>query len=205
MEYGQAKTSYKQLQLHLHWPMSTKYINSLDCSTSLGHTFAISLSQIQTFNVATVNHQIGTTHFKQLGIWQPKNNMKATTRAEVIDHNCKGQEHRHQVGQQIWLDEHNFLSKKQKLVPNWAGPFVIIKVRDNCNIRIKLERKEININLNRIKPFVAFDSNENTSTPQQHPQQQQPNYETEQPWIQVHRKIQKSNNSKTREGKPKKN
>jgi len=56
----------------------------------------------------------------------------------------------YQVGQQIWLDEHNFLSKNQKLAPNWTGPFVFTKIRDNSNIIIKLNRKEINVNVNRL-------------------------------------------------------
>jgi hypothetical protein len=68
------------------------------------------------------------------------------------------QEHQYQVGQQIWLDERNFLSKNRKLAPNWSGPFLITKVRDNGNIRIKLNRKEINVNVNRIKPFIAFNT-----------------------------------------------
>ncbi len=43
-----------------------------------------------------------------------RNNIKATTRAEQ-DHNRKVQEHQYQEGQQMWLDECNFLSKKR----NW--------------------------------------------------------------------------------------
>jgi hypothetical protein len=55
-----------------------------------------------------------------------RNNMKATTRAEQ-DHNPKAQEHQYHVGQQIWLDECNFLSKNKKLVPNCSVPFVITR------------------------------------------------------------------------------
>jgi hypothetical protein len=39
-----------------------------------------------------------------------RNNMKATMRAEQ-DHNKKATLHDYKVGQQIWLDEQNFLSK----------------------------------------------------------------------------------------------
>ena len=80
-----------------------------------------------------------------------RNNMKATIRAES-DHNRKVQGHDYKVGQQIWLDE----SKNTKLAAKWSGPFIITKVRDNGNIRIKLERKEINVNVNRIKPYIAL-------------------------------------------------
>jgi hypothetical protein len=130
-----------------------------------------------------------------------RNNMKATTRAEQ-DHNCKAQEHQYQLGQKIWLDERNFLSKNRKLAPNWSGPFIITKVRDNGNIRIKLNRKEINVNVNRIKPFIAFDTPD--ATQQQPDVAPQPNQQTqqsevipqqttteEQPWIQVERKKKK--------------
>jgi hypothetical protein len=157
-----------------------------------------------------------------------KNNMKATSRAEQ-DHNSKGQEHQYQVGQQIWLDKHNFLSKNRKLAPNWSGTFLITKVRDNDNIRIKLNKKEINVNVNRIKPFIAFDtpiSNQQQpdvvtqpeqqqqqpeETPQQHAQtqqQEQPQQSAdEQPWIQVERKKKKEDQPipKRGRGRPRKN
>jgi hypothetical protein len=107
--------------------------------------------------------------------------MKAVIRAEQ-DYNYKAQEHQYEVGQQIWLDECNFLSKNIKL-----APFVITKVRDHSNIRIKLNRKEINVNVNRIKPFIAFDTNiaqPQKNTTLQQPEQQ-PQHTKEQPWIQV--------------------
>ena len=80
--------------------------------------------------------------------------MKATIKAES-DHNPKAQEHEYKVGQQIWLDERNFLSKHRKLAANWSGPFIITKVRDSGNIMIKLDKKEINVNVNRIKSYIA--------------------------------------------------
>jgi hypothetical protein len=148
-----------------------------------------------------------------------RNNMKATSRAEQ-DHNRKAQEHQYQVGQQIWLDERYFLSKNRKLAPNWSGPFLITKVRDNGSIRIKLNRKEINVNVNRIKPFIAFDTPMNKplpeqqqqqqpETPQQHlqPQQKQPQSTEEQPWIQVERKKNTKDQPipKRGRGRPRKN
>jgi hypothetical protein len=145
-----------------------------------------------------------------------RNNTKATSRAEQ-DHNSKAQEHQYQVGQQIWLNEGNFLSKNRKLAPNWSGPFLITKVRDNGNIRNKLNRKEINVNVNRIKPFIAFDAPmdipqqpEVVSQPDQQPQQPetpQPQPAEDQPWIQVERKSKKEDQliPKRGRGRPRKN
>ncbi len=97
-----------------------------------------------------------------------RNNMKATTRAEH-DHNKRAELHDYKVGQQIWLDERNFLSKNQKLASKCTGPYLITKVGDDGNIRIQLDKKEINANVNRIKPFIAIIPEE----PQQHQQQPQ--------------------------------
>jgi len=47
--------------------------------------------------------------------------MKATTRAEQ-DHNKKAELLDYKVGQQIWIDKRNFLSKNRKLAPKWEGP-----------------------------------------------------------------------------------
>jgi hypothetical protein len=119
------------------------------------------------------------------------------------------------VGQQIWLDERNFLSKNRKLAANWSGPFFITKVRDNGNIRIKLNRKEINVNVNRIKPYVA-------SVPEPKPEIFSPptmqisppevQKEEEQPWIEVKRQKSKptqeqapASEQKRGRGRPRKN
>jgi hypothetical protein len=51
-----------------------------------------------------------------------RNNMKATTSGEQ-DHKKKAEIHDYKVGQQIWLDDCNFLNKNKKLSPNWFGPF----------------------------------------------------------------------------------
>ncbi len=115
------------------------------------------------------------------------------------------------------------------MAPNWSGPFLDTKVRDNGNIRIKLNRKEINVNVNRIKPFIAFDTPNNNPQqpdvapqPEKQPQQQpessqqqaqphqheQPQQSTEeQPWIQVERKKKKEDQPipKRGRGRPRKN
>jgi hypothetical protein len=103
-----------------------------------------------------------------------RNNMKATTGAEH-DHNKKAEQHNYKVGQQIWLGKQNFLSKNRKLASKWTGPYLITEVRDNSNIRIQLNKKEINVNVNRIIPFIA------TIPDEQQQQQQQP----QQPQIQA--------------------
>jgi len=48
--------------------------------------------------------------------------MKAST-SEEQDHKNKAEIHDYKVGQQIWLDDCNFLNKNKKLAPNWFGPF----------------------------------------------------------------------------------
>jgi len=101
------------------------------------------------------------------------------------------------------LDECNFLSKNRKLAPKWAGPYVITKVRDNGNIRIQLDKKEINVN--RIKPFISTNPEQ-----QPEPQNQTPATQTtadqadqkeeEQPWKKKPEKTSATRNSKKREG-----
>jgi hypothetical protein len=110
------------------------------------------------------------------------------------DHNKNAELHEYKVGQQICLDKHNFLTKNKKLVPKWVGPYHIIKVRDNGNIRIQLDKKEININVNCIKPFIATNPKAPTIQPRQLqiplPEPQVTTYQKqeEQPWIEVKRK-----------------
>jgi hypothetical protein len=89
------------------------------------------------------------------------------------------------------------------LAPNWSGPFLITKIRDNGNIRIQLDKKEINVNVNRIKPFIDTKPEKHQQQQQPQPQQQQPQpqapshqpiveehydqKEEEQPWFEVKR------------------
>ncbi len=74
------------------------------------------------------------------------------------------------------------------------GPYLIIKVRDNGNIRIQLDKKEININVNCIKPFIATNPEAQTIQPRQpqiplpEPQVATDQKQEEQPWIEVKRK-----------------
>ena len=95
------------------------------------------------------------------------------------------------------MDEQNFLTKNRKLAAKWSGPFLITKVRDNGNIRIKLEKKEINVNVNRIKPYIAsIPKPEQEIQPQPEVQEQKPLenlenppiQEEEQPWTEVKQK-----------------
>ena len=102
--------------------------------------------------------------------------MKATIRAES-DHNRKAQVHEDKVGQQIWWDERNFLSKNRKLAANWSGPFIITKVRDIGNIGINLDRKEINVNVNHINYCI----NSRTTRATRNPSQTQPKVQNSPP------------------------
>jgi len=78
-------------------------------------------------------------------------------------------------------------------VPKWVGPFLISKVRDNGNIRIQLDKNDINVNVNRIKPFIA--TNHKGQQQQQQPQMTIPQpmqdqaeqKEEKQQWIEVKR------------------
>ena len=102
-----------------------------------------------------------------------QNNMKATDRYEA-DHNKKAQPYNYQVGQMVWLDERNFLHKNRKLAANWSGPYPILKVTDHGNVHIRFGRREINVNVDRIKPYKSplglqersTDAEEKLATPQ---------------------------------------
>jgi len=82
------------------------------------------------------------------------------------------------------------------LAPKWAEPFLITKVRDNRNFRIQLDKKEIYVNVNRIKPFIVTNpkgqqQQQQPQTPVQQPiQEQAEQKEEEQPWIEVKRRKQ---------------
>ncbi len=123
--------------------------------------------------------------------------MKATTRAEQDQK--KAELHDYKVEQNIWLDKRNFINKKHQLALNWFGPFLITKVRDNGYIRIQLDKKKINVNVNRIKPFIATNLEEKQQQQQQpqqpqiqvppsQPAEQTQQKEEEQLWIEVKRK-----------------
>jgi hypothetical protein len=74
-----------------------------------------------------------------------------------------------------------------------VGPFLISKVSDNGNIRIQLDKNDINVNVNRIKPFIA--TNHKGQEQQQQPQMTIPQpmqdqaeqKEEKQQWIEVKR------------------
>jgi hypothetical protein len=60
------------------------------------------------------------------------------------------------VGQEVFLDEHNFLHKNKKLAPQFSGPHIIEKLIGSTNAQIKLKNgKSTIIHLNRIKPFLS--------------------------------------------------
>jgi hypothetical protein len=60
------------------------------------------------------------------------------------------------VGQEVFLDEHNFLHKNKKLAPQFSGPHIIEKLIGKTNAQIKLKNgRSTIIHLNRIKPFLS--------------------------------------------------
>ena len=62
------------------------------------------------------------------------------------------------VGQQVFLDEHNFLNKNRKLAPKFSGPHVIEKLLHGTNAQIKLKNgRSTIVHLNRLKPFLSSD------------------------------------------------
>jgi hypothetical protein len=60
------------------------------------------------------------------------------------------------VGQQVFLDEHNFLHKNRKLAAQFSGPHIIEKLIGKTNAQLRLKNgKSTIVHLNRIKPFLS--------------------------------------------------
>jgi hypothetical protein len=77
------------------------------------------------------------------------------------------------VGQEVFLDEHNFLHKNKKLAPQFSGPHIIEKLIGKTNAQLKLKNgKSTIIHLNRLKPFLS-QSDKLIEHPIVTPQQQQ--------------------------------
>jgi len=79
------------------------------------------------------------------------------------------------IGQQVFLDEHNFLNKNRKLAPKYSGPHVIQKLLHGTNAQIKLKNgRSTIVHLNRLKPFLSNNDqmveNETVVTNQQNSQ-----------------------------------
>jgi hypothetical protein len=79
-----------------------------------------------------------------------ENNEKATDKAHS-DFNKKAEQHNYQVGQFVLLNETSFLHKNAKLAPKWTGPHKIVKLKNECNVELKLKtgRKTI-VHVNRL-------------------------------------------------------
>jgi len=76
------------------------------------------------------------------------------------------------VGQEVFLDEHNFLNKNRKLAPQFSGPHVIEKIIGKTNAQLRLKNgKSTIIHFNRIKPFLS-QSDKLIEKPIDPPQQQ---------------------------------
>jgi len=60
------------------------------------------------------------------------------------------------IGQEVFLDEHNFLHKNKKLAPQFSGPHIIEKLIGKTNAQIKLKNgRSTIVHLNRLKPFLS--------------------------------------------------
>jgi hypothetical protein len=60
------------------------------------------------------------------------------------------------IGQEVFLDEHNFLHKNKKLSPLYSGPHIIQKLIGKTNAQLKLKNgRSTIVHLNRIKPFLS--------------------------------------------------
>jgi hypothetical protein len=60
------------------------------------------------------------------------------------------------IGQEVFLDEHNFLHKNKKLAPKFSGPHIIEKLIGKTNAQLKLKNgRSTIVHLNRIKPFLS--------------------------------------------------
>ena len=89
--------------------------------------------------------------------------------------NQKVQPVTYSIGQQVFLDEHNFLNKNRKLAPQFSGPHVIEKLLHGTNAQLKLKNgRSTIVHLNRIKPFLSpSDKIIETKNDQISPQQNQ--------------------------------
>ena len=62
--------------------------------------------------------------------------------------------HKFVLGQLVWLNEVNFAGRNRKLSPNWTGPYPIVKIVDSV-VELKLPRRSVRVNVNRVKPYIA--------------------------------------------------
>ncbi len=61
----------------------------------------------------------------------------------------------------MFLDEHSFLHKNQKLAHKWSGPHKIIRLKGDANIEIQLRHnnKKTVVHANRLKPYYVASPN----------------------------------------------
>jgi len=78
-------------------------------------------------------------------------------------HDKHARPHSFKIGQNVMLQEMNFLHKNPKLARQWSGPHIIVDINDtNATIRLHKTNKLKVVNVQRIKPFFQ-------ETQSQHP------------------------------------
>jgi hypothetical protein len=98
-----------------------------------------------------------------------------------LQFDAKAAPHKFLPDQLVFLDEHNFLGKNQKLAPKWTGPHKVLRLKGDSNLEIQLRhnnRKTV-VHANRLKPYFVASKNaavfpdslstEPTLTPSQQP------------------------------------
>jgi hypothetical protein len=90
-------------------------------------------------------------HARQLAI---EDNMSATDVAKT-HFDKTATHHEFAVGQQVLLENYNFLGKNTKLAEKFAGPFTILQKRGNHNLELQLRNgKTCIVNTSRVKPYL---------------------------------------------------
>ena len=84
-----------------------------------------------------------------------RNNEIVSTQNEQY-HNRQAEPHKFSKGQLVLLDERSFLHKNAKLAPNWSGPHMITRLKNENNVELKLRNGRVLItHVNRLKPYLV--------------------------------------------------
>ncbi len=69
--------------------------------------------------------------------------------------NKKASPYNYVPDQLVYLDVQNFLGRNRKLAPKWMGPYPISKVFDAGVVQLKLNNRQLRVNVSRIKPYIS--------------------------------------------------
>ena len=101
-----------------------------------------------------------------------------TSAKAKLDHDRHARQHQYQVGQLVWLQEHNFLGKNRKLAPQWTGPYKICKILPFGVADLEYKNKIYRVNVNRLKPHIAHNVPVTPTAVSQPPSRQQQQHQT---------------------------